>query len=73
MEEPRQLPDEAMDLSRLLGVWRGDILDAYAEAAVTGTLAIALRTMGLAPDQPAAQAGAEKLWAARDTENLIAA
>jgi anthranilate phosphoribosyltransferase len=73
MEEPRQLPDEEMDLSRLLGVWRGEARDAYAEAAVTGTLAIALRTMGLAPDQTSAQAGAQEFWDARDPNRLIAA
>ncbi|WP_294541325.1 glycosyl transferase family protein [uncultured Rhodoblastus sp.] len=73
IEEPRQLPDEAMDLSRLLAVWRGEVRDVYGEAAVTGTLAIALRTMGLAPDQPSAQAGAQEFWDARDPQNLIAA
>ncbi len=73
MEEPRQLPDEAMELSRLLAVWRGDVRDAYAEAAVTGTLALALRAMGLAPDQQAAQVRAEQFWAARDPGRLLAA
>ncbi|WP_374547824.1 glycosyl transferase family protein [Rhodoblastus sp.] len=73
MEEPRQLPDESMDVSRLLAVWRGESRDAYAEAAVTGTLAIALRAMGLASDQLMAQSGAEKLWRSRDPGRLIAA
>ena len=66
MEEPRQLPDESMELSRLLAVWRGETEDAYAEAAITGTLAIALRTMGLAPDMQMAQSRAEEFWRARD-------
>ncbi len=73
IEEPRQLPDEAMDLSRLLAVWRNEARDAYAEAAVTGTLALALRTMGLEPNQQAAQARAEQFWAARDPARLLAA
>jgi anthranilate phosphoribosyltransferase len=77
MEEPRQLPDEAMAVSRLLAIWRGEVeetaQDAYAEAAVTGTLAIALRAMGLAPDMQAAQNRAETLWRSRDTGRLLAA
>jgi len=73
MEEPRQLPDESMDLSGLLAVWRGEAQNAYAEAAVTGTLAIALRAMGLAPDIEEAQKSAEKYWSARDPGRLIAA
>ena len=66
MEEPRQLPDESMEVSRLLAVWRGEADDAYAEAAIVGTLAIALRAMGLAPDIKMAQSRAEALWRGRD-------
>jgi anthranilate phosphoribosyltransferase len=73
MEEPRQLPDEGMELSRLLAVWRGENRDSYAEAAVVGTLAIALRTMGLAPDMQMAQSRAGEFWRARDPGRLLAA
>jgi anthranilate phosphoribosyltransferase len=73
MDDPRQLPDESMDVSRLLGLWRGEIADAYAEAAVTGTMALALRSMGLAPDQQAAQKLAESFWRGRDAARLLAA
>ena len=73
LEDPRQLPDESMDLAGLLAVWRGEAENAYAEAAVTGTLAIALRTMGLARDMGEAQSKAEKAWAARDHGKLLAA
>jgi anthranilate phosphoribosyltransferase len=73
MEEPRQLPDEAMNVPRLLSVWRGQTHDAYAEAAVTGTLAIALRTMGLASDPEAARTLAETMWRGRDPRRLLAA
>ena len=34
IDEPRQAPDEAMDLSRLSALWRGAIEDEYGEAAV---------------------------------------
>jgi anthranilate phosphoribosyltransferase len=73
MEEPRQLPDEAMEVSRLLAVWRGEAEDFYAEAAIAGTLAIALRAMGLAPDIAMAQSRAEQLWRGRDPGRLLAA
>jgi anthranilate phosphoribosyltransferase len=66
-QQPR---DEEMDLGRLVGFWRGEVADDYATAAVTGTLAIALRTLGRAEDPDAAQALAETLWAARDRDRL---
>ena len=62
-----------MDLTSLLAVWRGEARNAYAEAAVTGTLAIALRTMGLARNMAEAQSKAETAWAARDPAQLLAA
>jgi anthranilate phosphoribosyltransferase len=73
MEDPRQLPDEAMDIARLRAVWRGSQRDDYAEAAIVGTLAIALRAMGLAADQNAAQDQALSLWLGRDPGRLLAA
>jgi anthranilate phosphoribosyltransferase len=69
-QQPR---DEVMDIGRLIGFWRGEVADDYATAAVTGTLAIALRALGRAPDPGAAQDLAETLWAARDRERLKAA
>lgn len=71
--DPRLAPDESMDLERLGALWRGEIADAYAEAAVTGTLAIVLRAMGEAHDPARAQAQAEALWNARDRGCLLAA
>ncbi len=71
--DPRQVPDASMDLDRLGAVWRGETADHYAEAAVTGTLAIALRALGEAPDPERAKAQAEVLWRARDRGRLLAA
>ncbi len=62
----RQPHDEEMDVTRLVSFWRGEFEDDYAAAAVTGTLAIALRTLGRARDVEAAQGQAETLWQARD-------
>ncbi len=73
LADPRLLPDEDMDLGRLGALWRGEIADTYAEAAVTGTLAIVLRALGEASDPENAQAQAEKVWNARDRGRLLAA
>ena len=44
-------------------LWRGEIEDEYGEAAVVGTLAIALRTLGEAADAADAERRARTLWA----------
>ncbi|MFM2407640.1 MAG: hypothetical protein RL358_382 [Pseudomonadota bacterium] len=63
----RHLKDEAMDMSRLGALWRGEISDEYALAAVIGTAAIALRAMQRAPDAASAMLLAQQLW---DTRRL---
>ncbi len=70
VEDPRQPADETMDIARLTDLWRGDYNDEYAVASVTGTLAIALKTLGRADSVDAAQALAEKLWEQRDKSFL---
>lgn len=72
VNEPRQAPDGAMELDRLIALWRGEIEDDYGEAAVVGTLAIALRTLGAAANVAEAQSRAEALWRARDRSRLAA-
>lgn len=62
----KHLKDETMDASRLAKLWRGDIEDEYGKAAVQGTAAIALRTLGRANSIADAEAQAEKLWESRD-------
>jgi anthranilate phosphoribosyltransferase len=71
--EPRQVPDESMDLARLGALWRGEVDDEYGEAAVVGTLAIALRTLGEAGDAAGALKRARALWSGRDRNRLAAA
>ncbi len=71
--EPRQTPDKSMDLARLGALWRGEIEDEYGEAAVVGTLAIALRTLGEAADAAGAESRARVLWSGRDRSRLAAA
>lgn len=73
LADPRLTPDEEMDLARLSAMWRGEIEDDYAEAAITGTLAIALKALGAEVEMSAAQTRAEGLWRARDRSRLAAA
>ncbi len=62
-----------MDITRLKDIWFGTDTDAYALGAVTGTMAIALKTMGKADTMQAAQAMAEDIWATRNTTKIPAA
>jgi anthranilate phosphoribosyltransferase len=71
--EPRQAADEAMDLARLGAVWRGEASDPYGEAAIQGTLAIALRALGAASDVADAEGRAKAMWLARDKSRLAVA
>jgi anthranilate phosphoribosyltransferase len=70
LAESQQPHDEEMRLDRLVGVWRGEEEDAYATAAVTGTLAIALKLLGRTESQDAAEAEARRLWAERNRGRL---
>ena len=72
LPEPQQPKDDEMDISRLVAVWRGDDSDAYATAAITGTLALAIHLLGRAETQEDAQAQAEALWASRNRDKLAA-
>lgn len=70
---PRHLKDEAMDLSRLGKLWRGEVEDEYGQAATVGTAAIALKAMGEADTREAAEALAQSLWNKRPVNWLRAA
>ncbi len=70
LPEPRQPAEEQMDVGRLEAVWRGEATDDYAEAAVVGTLAIALKVMERASDLDDALIQAKAMWQARDRTSL---
>ncbi|MCP5036430.1 MAG: glycosyl transferase family protein [Rhodobacteraceae bacterium] len=72
LEDGHAPPDEDMDISRLTRVWDGSDMDDYGIAATTGTMAIALRTMGKADNMEAAQAMADEIWQARDKARIPA-
>ncbi len=66
LDDPRQPADEEMNISALVDLWRGHGENAYASAAVVGTLAIALAAMGKASDIATAKDLANRIWAERD-------
>ncbi len=70
LSDAHQAPDQEMDISNLIAVWRGGEENAYATASITGTLAITLKTMGRAKTIEAAEALAQEIWAARDKAYL---
>jgi anthranilate phosphoribosyltransferase len=70
--DPRQPPDETMEIDRLIDVWRG-AADEYGEATVVGTVAIALYAMGIARDPTDAEIRARRLWSERDRSRFARA
>jgi anthranilate phosphoribosyltransferase len=63
----RQLRPERLDPKQLLGLWRGQIRDSYAEAAVVETLAVCLCLLGKAQTTQDARQQALACWQARDS------
>ena len=64
--------DETMDLTRLYKVWFDEEHDAYASAAIIGTMAIALRLMGRSESKDAALSQARDMWEARSRVGFLA-
>jgi len=62
----RHMKEASLDENRLVHFWRGEETDEYAEAAITGTTAIALRLLNKADTPEKAQAMALEMWANRD-------
>lgn len=70
LENAVQPIDPEMDIARLKAIWSGDADDDYAEAAITGTLAIALKSWHGYDSAEKAQAEAETLWRNRNKAQL---
>ncbi len=66
MDEARAPADQDLSLDRLRSLWDGTATDDYGEAAVIGTVAIALVAMARAAHEEAALAVARRMWQARD-------
>ncbi len=66
LEKPGRLRKPAqLDLNHFAAVWRGAADDVYGTMAVTGTLAIVIHALGLAPSPAAAQQLADHWWQMR--------
>jgi len=70
LDTPHQPADEDMNIDVLAQVWRGQIKGGYGEAAIIGTIAVTLRTMGKAGSTEMAERLAQEIWAARDRQML---
>ncbi len=65
-----QPTDPEMDVARLKAIWNGEAEDTYAEAAITGTLAIVLKSWHGYGSAAEAQKIAEEVWSNRDRTRL---
>ncbi|NVK17622.1 MAG: glycosyl transferase family protein [Methylocystaceae bacterium] len=70
VESKHAAHDEEMDTERLSAIWKGEDRHPYAIAAITGTMAIALRLMGKAGAPVAAMTHAQNIWASRNKEMI---
>lgn len=66
MFKRRHVKEQSLDISMLKSVWRGEANHEYGEAAVIGTMALALKAMQKAHSQENALKAAEEIWAKRD-------
>jgi len=62
----RHMKEASIDPGRLAAIWRGEETDEYAEAAITATVAIALRLLKKADTPDAALQQANDMWQNRD-------
>lgn len=66
LSDGHAVADLEMDLGALISVWSGEAQSEYAQASVTGTLAIALRALNKAASVQAAQVMAQDMWETRN-------
>lgn len=65
MKPGEQLRQERLNLYHFRAVWDGEVVDPYAELAVTGTLALVLRALDLAENADTAHEMAAEWWRQR--------
>ena len=70
MFDKRLVRSDEMNVADMAAVWSGERSDEYAEAAVAGTIAISLYTMGRADNREAAEAMAWDMWNRRNKQRL---
>ncbi len=70
MFDKRHVRSDDLDIEDLKRLWRGDFEDEYSEAAIVGTIAIALYTMGRAADRESAETLATEIWSGRNRSRI---
>jgi anthranilate phosphoribosyltransferase len=70
LAEGRQEATEQLDIEALRNIWRGTAADSYAELAILGTLAIALRLLQKADNPDAAMSLASEYWQQRNKSRI---
>ena len=70
MFDKRHVRSDEMNVADMAAVWSGQMSDEYAEAAVVGTVAISLYTMGRADNREAAEAMAWDMWNNRNKQRF---
>jgi len=66
MYQKRHLKESAMTVKQMKAIWKGSTSDEYAQGAVLGTCAVALKALQPALTQEAAFEKANNLWSSRD-------
>ena len=66
LDQSHQQIDEQLDLNRLKKIWDGTSYDEYALAAIIGTTAVALKTLGKSDERLDAISLASSIWDQRD-------
>lgn len=61
--------DKFPDIEHFIRVWQGEVTDEYAEAAVTGTMALCLAALQESSQEDALQ-HARELWHSRSTDSI---
>lgn len=64
----RHIKPEQLDPEQLSLIWQGSLVDEFAQAAIIGTAAIALKLLGKADNQEKAQDLAATYWLNRDKQ-----
>jgi len=70
MFERRHVKEKELDAGNLISVWNGSEENEYAEAAIIGTTAIALRLMGKADSPDSGLKQAEEMWKNRNSKRF---
>lgn len=67
----RHMKADELDPQQMVAVWQGKSQDEFAEAAIVGTAAVALKLLGKADTQEQAHHLAQQYWSNRDRHRLL--